>query len=113
MQAHKNLLSQALAPQIDGLIAKAESSIDAQRAKIARLEERLAILQQSRAAPTQPAQNDSTSSIDHGENDQDDVWDSKLEGIDMKALTPAQRRQFIMLKGKRKRLEEERNTLGV
>jgi hypothetical protein len=33
--------------------------------------------------------------------------------VDLKDITPAQRRKIMMLKGKRTRLERERNELGM
>lgn len=39
--------------------------------------------------------------------------DSQLDNVDMKGLDAAQRKRMIMLKGKRRRLEAERQALGL
>jgi DASH complex subunit SPC19 len=115
VSAHKHLLSHHLAPQIDTLIAKSESNIEAQRSKIKRLEEHYSLLEQAKLpslpniSAEGPAGGVDTSDLGEGEEGMDD----QLVGVDLKDITPAQRRKIMMLKGKRTRLERERNELGM
>lgn len=49
---------------------------------------------------------------DQQEEEEEGGWGkSKLDGLELKYLTVAQRRKVIMLKGKRERLERERREL--
>ena len=114
VHTHKAALAHHLTPQIENLISKAESSLEAQRAKIKRLEEKLSILEDARGAssggvddkqaPAQPPVDDF---------DEDQSMDSQLEDVDLRGLDAAQRKRLIMLKGKRRRLEAERQALGL
>lgn len=111
VSAHKHVLSQHLAPQIDTLITKSESNIEAQRTKIKRLEERLSLLEQAKL----PVLPDETASAEDSADagDDSDAMEDKLQGVDLKEINPAQRRKIMLLKGKRARLEKERQQLRL
>ncbi|KAI9634822.1 uncharacterized protein MKK02DRAFT_37697 [Dioszegia hungarica] len=121
VQSHQAAVSTSLAPQIENLIAKAEGAVASQVRKVAILEERLAIVQSARAVPTMVVQPDLPEAGDQEDEEgteeengeEGDGWGgkSKLDGLEMRELTIAQRRKVIMLKGKRERLERERKEL--
>ena len=48
-----------------------------------------------------------------GVGEAEEGMDDQLVGVDLKDITPAQRRKIMMLKGKRTRLERERSELGL
>ena len=97
-----------MAPQIETLISKAERRIKAQWDTISNMEQRLEILSSnplpdlssSSAVPTLDGDGLSTGGPAAG-----------LEQLELKDLNPAQRRHVVVLKNKRKRLEEERRKL--
>jgi DASH complex subunit SPC19 len=81
---------------------------------VANLEERLSIVQSARNTtqilPPQPEE--VVEREEEDEDEEDGGWGkSKLDGLELKSLTVAQRRKVIMLKGKRERLERERRDL--
>lgn len=50
---------------------------------------------------------------DGTEGEDDEGWECRLEGVDLSKLSIVQRKSVMMLKGRRKRLEEERVALGL
>jgi len=112
--AHKSALSTSLAPQIDQLITKAESSVEAEQGRVKRLEERLSILQSARLPllPETSFREHDTEEEIGGVGVEEEDEGSKLVGLEMKELNPAQRRKVVMLKAKRERLEKERARLA-
>ena len=114
VHTHKAALAHHLTPQIENLIAKTESSLEAQRAKIKRLEEKLSILEDARGVSR--GMDDGPMPVQAGVVDdvgEEQSMDSQLDDVDMKGLDAAQRKRMIMLKGKRRRLEAERQALGL
>jgi DASH complex subunit SPC19 len=117
VQSHQSAVSHSLAPQIEALIVKAENAIASQSKKVSNLEERFAIVQSARVPPvavlpTLPAEDQGDRDQDIEDVDEGDSWGkSRLDGLEIKELTVAQRRKVIMLKGKRERLERERREL--
>lgn len=80
---------------------------------MANLEERLAIVRSARPVSARPPvrEEPADEGFDGEEEEEDEVGRSKLDGLDLKELTVAQRRKVIMLRGKRERLERERREL--
>lgn len=117
VQSHQSALSHSLAPQIEALIAKAEVVVSSQAKRVTNLEERLEIVrsaarQQLGAAAQASVSAGATAAAGAGadetqEADDADVGRSKLDGLEMRELTVAQRRKVVMLRGKRDRLERE------
>lgn len=92
--------------------------VEAEKAKVVNLEERLSILQSARLPRQQQEEyKKRKEKQDHLEMEMDtdrgvgEGEGSKLDGLDMKELNMAQRRKVMMLKGKRERLEKERARL--
>ncbi|KAL7420555.1 hypothetical protein Q5752_004506 [Cryptotrichosporon argae] len=108
---HKAALSSSLAPQIDGLIARAETLLEGERGKLENLEARLEIIHSARlpaaSAPRAPP------SADGHDLPPLPPGQTYLDQLDAKDLAPAQRRKVAMLRGKRERLEKEKARLGL
>ena len=47
------------------------------------------------------------------EGGEGDMWNSKIEGLDMKGLSMGQIKKINLMRNKRKRLEDERVKLGL
>jgi DASH complex subunit SPC19 len=120
--AHKSALSASLAPQIDQLIARAESLVESESGRLQRLEERLQILQSAKLPVVEGGVRHPGTFVGEGEREggegrgaqmkDGNDGGSRLEGLDPKELNPAQRRKVAMLRGKRERLEKERAALA-
>jgi hypothetical protein len=78
--------------------------MEAQRAKIQRLEERLAILRQPRAERSEEPTTAAT--------EEDDMND-QLGEVNQRDLNIAQNKKLAMLRGRRRRLEMEKAKLGL
>ncbi|RXK35773.1 hypothetical protein M231_06959 [Tremella mesenterica] len=124
IQSYKSSLSSTLAPQIDALISRADNLLQEESIHMNRLEERLGILQSAKLPEVSNTSSEVTGSgnrrskadeVNRGRkgDEGDTKGGSKLEGIEMKDLNPAQRRKIIMLRGKRERLEKERERLNM
>lgn len=115
VQAHKAALSRALAPQIEALMAKAETAIQAQQQKVQRLEERLQLFttaQESVQAAPAPSYGGLGGEGDEEEQAEgEDALESKIQGIDETELSAGQKRKLIMLRAKRKALEAQKARL--
>ncbi|ORY22033.1 Spc19-domain-containing protein [Naematelia encephala] len=121
IQSHTAALSTSLAPQIDALITKAENLVQGQSGRVDRLAERLSILQSARlprSNPTPIVDTDKTvKSTGLGPERGDEQGTEgnqqscKISHLEMKDLSVGQRRKVVMLRGKRERLEKEREKL--
>lgn len=117
MHAHKSALGSSLAPQVDQLITRAESAVESEKARVARLEERLSILQAAQLPPDLlPVRSTAAAGVpgldgEGGEGEDGEGEGSALDGLNMGELTAAQRRRVVMLRGKRQRLEKEKRRL--
>ncbi|OCF56832.1 DASH complex subunit SPC19 [Kwoniella mangroviensis CBS 10435] len=107
--AHKSALSSSLAPQIDQLIAKAESMVEYEKSKVSTLEERLSILQSARTPPINPQPSNPTSLPASLAEETDNKQDTscKISDLNLRELSILQRKKVMMLKQKRERLEKE------
>jgi DASH complex subunit SPC19 len=114
IQAHKHVLSQTLTPQIDNLLIRAETHLTSQGSKIARLEERLKLVEKARLPPmplrervvSHPRSFAGLVGLEHGEEGGGGEG-SKLNGLEMRDLSIVQRRKVMMLRSKRERMEKE------
>ena len=69
---------------------------------------------QSNPAPLPVPINISTDITDTDEEGgEGDMWNSKIEGLDMKGLSMGQIKKINLMRNKRKRLEDERVKLGL
>ena len=69
---------------------------------------------QSTPAPLPVPINISTDITDTDEEGgEGDMWNSKIEGLDMKGLSMGQIKKINLMRNKRKRLEDERVKLGL
>ena len=117
---HLSALSTSLAPQIQTLIQKAEALVETQSTQVRNLEQRLEMIESamlpvsSRSTTAASSGDDALESAqggisEGGEGDNNDKVAAPrgLDSLAMKDMNPTQRRKVIMLKSKRKRLEEE------
>lgn len=125
IDAHKNALCESLGPQVDQLISRSDALVTAQTEHMKRLEERVAILQSAQSsgsaatarlnlAGTESLAGSNSVDERSGEKDGDiggEDGGSYLDDLDLKEVNMQQRRRIAMLKGKRKKLEEERASL--
>jgi DASH complex subunit SPC19 len=94
-------------------VNRAEALLSSESLRVKNLEDRLNILHSARLPSIEPARpahprtfaREAEGSVD------EEAGGSRLEGLEVKDLNPAQRRKVAMLRGKRERLEKERRAL--
>ncbi|GFZ50560.1 hypothetical protein JCM24511_08317 [Saitozyma sp. JCM 24511] len=113
---HKSALSTSLAPQIDTLVNRAEALLSSESLRVKNLEDRLNILHSARLPHIEPVRPAHPRTFAREAREADGAGEeaaggSRLDGLEVKDLNPAQRRKVAMLRGKRERLEKERRAL--
>ncbi|KAJ9114149.1 hypothetical protein QFC20_001665 [Naganishia adeliensis] len=106
LQEYKTELADSLVPQINMLVERAEEVIQRDEKKMKSLEERLTIIRFNKTS------SDAEPSSSNGPQQSAFASTSATPAFDTKALSPAQRRKMVMLKGKRERLERELARMG-
>jgi DASH complex subunit SPC19 len=107
IQTHLSSTSASLGPDIQRLLHRAETLVEAEKTKLQGIEKTINILQSaSIPAPTR-------SQEDLEEEKEEDIWSSKTDGLEMKGLDMVQIKKIRMLRNKRERLEKERVKLGL
>jgi DASH complex subunit SPC19 len=92
-------------------VNRAEALLSSESLRVKNLEDRLNILHSARLPniePVRPAHPRTFAREAEGPGEEEG---SRLEGLELKDLNPAQRRKVAMLRGKRERLEKERRAL--
>ncbi|ORX37129.1 hypothetical protein BD324DRAFT_624898 [Kockovaella imperatae] len=124
ISSYQSTMSTTMAPHIQDLISRAERALQAQSDVLANMEQKLDILSSaealsaippaapslspgSTAAAPSSAYDRTSDSSDH----EDGTHGRTLDSLEIKELNPAQRRAVVVLKNKRKRLEEEKKRL--
>ena len=127
---HLSALSTSLAPQIQILIQKAETLVENQSGQVKNLEQRLEMIESAMLPPASSRSTSNGRDDDSGlQTTQGDVGEEVeragegegkeegrsvsrgLDGLSMTDMNPIQRRKVLMLRSKRKKLEEERARL--
>jgi DASH complex subunit SPC19 len=108
ISTHLSSTSSLLSPEITKLLKRAEQLVEAERTKLAGIEKTINILQ---SASIPPPSSRSTKT-DQGD-DEEGIWNDKLDGIELRGLDIVQVKKIRMLRNKRERLEKERIKLGL
>jgi DASH complex subunit SPC19 len=108
ISTHLSSTSSLLSPEITKLLKRAEQLVEAERTKLAGIEKTINILQ---SASIPPPSSRSTKP-DEGD-DEEGIWNDKLDGIELRGLDIVQVKKIRMLRNKRERLEKERVKLGL
>jgi DASH complex subunit SPC19 len=108
ISTHLSSTSSLLSPEITKLLKRAEQLVEAERTKLAGIEKTINILQ---SASIPPPSSRSTKP-DEGD-DEEGIWNDKLDGIELRGLDIVQVKKIRMLRNKRERLEKERIKLGL
>ncbi|KAG7575485.1 hypothetical protein FFLO_00304 [Filobasidium floriforme] len=112
LRQYKGELAEDLSPQIDTLIDRAEKAISRHEKRAGDLRQTLELVKNSSLDPaTLPSSTNSTSTIAQSKPNSSARNPGKIP-FDMKQLDAAQKRRFIMLKGKKDRLERELSKLS-
>lgn len=106
ISTHLSSTSSLLSPEITKLLKRAEQLVEAERTKLAGIEKTIDILQSASLPTSRP-----TPSND--DNREEDIWNDKLDGIEVRGLDIVQVKKIRMLRNKRERLEKERVKLGL
>ncbi|RSH81897.1 uncharacterized protein EHS24_008094 [Apiotrichum porosum] len=99
---------------IDALLSRGESLVAAESQQLDRLEEKLALVQAAQAnrLPAAPRLPGTFKDLDAAAADEDETR-NRLEGVDLKDITLAQRRKIGFLRNRRDKLEKERARLAM
>jgi DASH complex subunit SPC19 len=108
ISTHLSSTSSLLSPEITKLLKRAEQLVEAERTKLNGIEKTINILQ---SASIPPPSSRSTKP-DEGD-DEEGIWNDKLDGIELRGLDIVQVKKIRMLRNKRERLEKERVKLGL
>jgi DASH complex subunit SPC19 len=108
ISTHLSSTSSLLSPEITKLLKRAEQLVEAERTKLAGIEKTIDILQSASLPTSRPT----PSNDDNGEGE-GDIWNDKLDGIELRGLDIVQVKKIRMLRNKRERLEKERVKLGL
>jgi len=122
IQTHLSSTSASLAPDIQKLLQRAETLVDAERTKLQGIEKTIKILQSaslpsSSSASVPRSISASRSQLEYNDQDKEeqegDIWNSRLDNVELKGLDMVQIKKIRMLRNKRERLEKERAKLGL
>jgi DASH complex subunit SPC19 len=110
ISTHLSSTSSLLSPEITKLLKRAEQLVEAERTQLNGIEKTINILQ---SASIPPPSSRSTKPDERDDDGEGDIWNDKLDGIELRGLDIVQVKKIRMLRNKRERLEKERVKLGL